>query len=257
MRKTRALEKSFFTQRPGLRNRLTDKHLSLLEKHFKQGIAAYTVQPNGDFILTHVPANYDQVGRPLLNMGLYDGHAFLITDLKQVAGTYTCGGLPGTIHQILPLGETCGKQLQSWSDQNQLPQQPHKGTVFCLRARLLPRADLQFCCNKVARVGGEEAGHPHPPCHVAVMEGSGRFLALEWMVITQSRKRFFQFHGCLWHGCEKCYPEERQKPVQQNTRQGKVISRLDTEKKPMNRKTAYELTLQRTQSLLQGGLQGG
>ena len=32
MRKTRELEKSFFTQRPGLRNRLTDKHLSLLEK---------------------------------------------------------------------------------------------------------------------------------------------------------------------------------------------------------------------------------
>ena len=91
MRKTCELEKAFFTQRPGLRNRLTDKHLSLLENHFKQGIAAYTVQPNGDFILTHVPANYDQVGRPLLNMGLYDGHAFLITDLKQVAGTYTCG----------------------------------------------------------------------------------------------------------------------------------------------------------------------
>ena len=91
MRKTCELENSFFIQRPGLRNRLTDNHLSLLEKHFKQGIAAYTVQPNGDFILTHVPANYDQVGRPLLNMGLYDGHAFLITDLKQVAGTYTCG----------------------------------------------------------------------------------------------------------------------------------------------------------------------
>ena len=91
MRKTRELEKDFFTQRPGLRNWLTDKHLSLLEKHFKQGIAAYTVQLNGDFILTHVPANYDQVGRPLLNMGLYYGHAFLITDLKQVAGTYTCG----------------------------------------------------------------------------------------------------------------------------------------------------------------------
>ena len=53
MRKTRELENSFFTQRPDLRNRLTDKHLSLLEKHFKQGIAAYTVQPNNDFLLTH------------------------------------------------------------------------------------------------------------------------------------------------------------------------------------------------------------
>ena len=41
--------------------------------------------------------------------------------------------------------------------------------------------------------------------------------------------------------------------MQQNTRQGKVISRLDTEKKPMNRKTAYELTLQRTRSLRKEG----
>ena len=69
----------------------------------------------------------------------------------------------------------------------------------------------------------------------------------------QESKTVFQFHGCLWHGCEKCYPEERQKPVQQKTRQGKVIPRLDTEKKPMNRKTAYELTLQRTQSLRKEG----
>ena len=78
MRKTRELEEAFFAQRPGLRNRLTDKHLPLLEKHFKQGIAAYTVQPNGEFVLTHLPANYDKVGRPVLIMGLYDGHAFLI-----------------------------------------------------------------------------------------------------------------------------------------------------------------------------------
>ena len=78
MRKTRELEKSFFAQRPGLRNRLTDKHLPLLERHFKHGIAAYTVQPNGDFVLTHLPANYDQVGRSVLTMGLYAGHAFLI-----------------------------------------------------------------------------------------------------------------------------------------------------------------------------------
>ena len=63
----------------------------------------------------------------------------------------------------------------------------------------------------------------------------------------------FQFHGCLWHGCEKCYPEERQKPVQQKTRQGKVIPRLDTEKQPVSRKTAYELTLLRTQFLRKEG----
>ena len=85
------------------------------------------------------------------------------------------------------------------------------------------------------------------------MEVSGRFLVLKWMVITRSRKRFFQFHGCLWHGCEKCYPEDRQGLVLQKTRQGKVIPRLDTQKQPMSRKTAYELTLLRTQFLRKDG----
>ena len=45
MRQTRELAETFFAQHPGLRNRLTDRHLPLLEKRFKQGIAAYTVQP--------------------------------------------------------------------------------------------------------------------------------------------------------------------------------------------------------------------
>ena len=231
--------------------RLTDKHLSLLEKHFKQGIAAYTVQPNGDFILTHIPANYDQVGIPLLNMGLYYGHAFLITDLKQVAGTYTCGECQARFTHLV-IWRECGKQLQPWSDQNQLSQQPHKGTVFCLRARFLPGTDLQFCCNKVARVEAKNRGiHIH---HARCGHGGERkILGARVDGYHQESKTVFQFHGCLWHGCEKCYPEERQKPVQQKTRQGKVIPRLDTEKKPMNRKTAYELTLQRTQSLRKEG----
>ena len=41
--------------------------------------------------------------------------------------------------------------------------------------------------------------------------------------------------------------------MQQKTRQGKVIPRLDTEKQPLSRQTAYELTLLRTQFLRKEG----
>ena len=37
IRKTKELAETFFAKRPGLRNRLTDKHIPLLEEHFKQG----------------------------------------------------------------------------------------------------------------------------------------------------------------------------------------------------------------------------
>ena len=252
MRKTRELEKSFFTQRPDLRNRLTDKHLSLLEKHFKQGIAAYTVQPNNDFLLTHVPANYDQVGRPLLNMGLYAGHSFLITDLKQVAGTYTCGECQArftqSCHLVRHAANNCSRgqtKINCLNNRIKAPSSSYERAFY-------PEQTCSFVAIKWLEWEAKKRGiHIH---HARCGHGGERqILGARVDGYHQESKTVFQFHGCLWHGCEKCYPENRQGLVQQNTRQGKVISRLDDQKKPMNRKTAYELTLQRTQFLRKNG----
>ena len=252
MRKTRELEKSFFTQRPDLRNRLTDKHLSLLEKHFKQGIAAYEVQPNGDFILTHVPANYDQVGIPLLNMGLYYGHAFLITDLKQVANTYTCGECQARFTQSCHLARHVANNCSRGQTKINCLNNRIKAPSSAYERAFYPEQTCSFVAIKWLEWEAKNRGiHIH---HARCGHGGERkILGARVDGYHQESKTVFQFHGCLWHGCEKCYPEDRQKPVQQNTRQGKVIPRLDTEKKPMNRKTAYELTLQRTQSLRKEG----
>ena len=252
MRKTRELEKSFFTQRPDLRNRLTDKHLSLLEKHFKQGIAAYEVQPNGDFILTHVPANYAQVGIPLLNMGLYYGHAFLITDLKQVANTYTCGDCQARFTQSCHLARHVANNCSRGQTKINCLNNRIKAPFSVYERAFYPEQTCSFVAIKWLEWEAKNRGiHIH---HARCGHGGERkILGARVDGYHQESKTVFQFHGCLWHGCEKCYPEDRQKPVQQNTRQGKVISRLDTEKKPMNRKTAYELTLQRTQSLRKEG----
>ena len=252
MRKTRELENSFFTQRPDLRNRLTDKHLSLLEKHFKQGIAAYEVQLNGDFILTHVPANYAQVGIPLLNMGLYYGHAFLITDLKQVAGTYTCGDCQARFTRADNLVRHAANNCSRGQTKINCPNNQIKSPASTYERAFYPEHTCSFVAIKWLEWEAKNRGiHIH---HARCGHGGERkILGARVDGYHQESKTVFQFHGCLWHGCEKCYPEDRQKPVQQNTRQGKVISRLDTEKKPMNRKTAYELTLQRTQSLRKEG----
>ena len=252
MRKTRELENSFFTQRPDLRNRLTDKHLSLLEKHFKQGIAAYEVQPNGDFILTHVPANYDQVGIPLLNMGLYYGHAFLITDLKQVANTYTCGDCQARFTKACNLARHVANNCSRGQTKINCPNNHIKAPSSAYERAFYPEQTCSFVAIKWLEWEAKNRGiHIH---HARCGHGGERkILGARVDGYHQESKTVFQFHGCLWHGCKKCYPEERQKPVQQKTRQGKVIPRLDTEKKPMNRKTAYELTLQRTQFLRKNG----
>ena len=65
--------------------------LDLFEKHFKQGIAAYTVTPDRNFVLAHAPAHYDQLGRPTMTIGIFEEHAFLITDINKVTQNFTCG----------------------------------------------------------------------------------------------------------------------------------------------------------------------
>ena len=252
MRKTRELEKDFFTQHPGLRNRLTDKHLSLLEKHFKQGIAAYTVQPNGDFVLTHVPANYDQIGQPLLNMGLYDGHAFLITDLKQVAGTYTCGECQARFTRADNLARHAANHCSRGQTKITCLNNRIKAPSSAYERAFYPEQTCSFVAIKWLEWEAKKRGiHIH---HARCGHGGEReILGARVDGYHPESKTVFQFHGCLWHGCEKCYPEDRQGLVQQKTRQGKVIPRLDAQKQPMSRKTAYELTLLRTQFLRKEG----
>ena len=82
-RRTRELAQSFFAAYPKL-NLVTSQKFHLLERQFKQGIVAYSVTNDGDFVLTYTPSHYDKVSHPTMTIGLYEGHAFLITDIKKV-----------------------------------------------------------------------------------------------------------------------------------------------------------------------------
>ena len=252
MRATRALEESFFAQRPGLRNRLTDKHLPLLKKHFKQGIAAYTVQPNGDFVLTHLPANYDQVGRPVLLMGLYAGHAFLIQNLAQVARSFTCGDCQARFTKSGNLmrhitGRCSGGRTKINCPNNRIgvPDSAYEKAFY-------PEARCSFIATKWLEWEAKQRGiHIH---HARCGHGGERHI-LDARVdgYHPKTKTVFQYHGCFWHGCKQCYPQERKGLVQQRTKQGNVITRRDSQGKPMKRKDAYSLILQRTQFLRDSG----
>ena len=187
VRKTMELEKSFFTQRPGLCGRLTERHLPLLEQHFKQGIAAYTVQPNGDFILTHLPANYDRVGRPVLTMGLYAGHAFLIQDLAQVARSYTCGGCqarftkPDNLLRHIQAAALEGKPRSSARTTASSFHHLHMRKLFTPRP-------VAVSSQSNGLSGRQSSVAFTSTTLVVVMEVSGRFWVQELTVITPRRR---------------------------------------------------------------------
>ena len=89
-RRARELAQSFFATYRKL-TAITSQQFELLEKHFKQGIAAYSVTNAGDFILIHQPSHYDKVSHPMMHMGIYENHAFLIKDINKVLNNFTCG----------------------------------------------------------------------------------------------------------------------------------------------------------------------
>ena len=61
-RKSRELSQSFFATYRKL-TAVTSQQFELVEKHFKQGIAAYSVTNAGDFILIHQPSHCDKVSQ--------------------------------------------------------------------------------------------------------------------------------------------------------------------------------------------------
>ena len=89
-RRARELAQSFRATYPKLPF-ITLKKFHLLEKHFKQEIAAYSVTNAGDFVLTHTPSHYYKVSHPTMNVGIYEGHAFLILDINKASNNFTCG----------------------------------------------------------------------------------------------------------------------------------------------------------------------
>ena len=251
VRRTMELERSFFNRRPGLRGRLTEKHLPLLEQHFKQGIAAYTVQPNGDFILTHLPANYDRVGRPVLTMGLFAGHAFLVKDLAQVARSYTCANCQARFTKASNLlrhtSRCTGGQTKIVCPNNRIevPASVYEKAFY-------PEARCSFIATKWLEWEAKQRGiHIH---HARCGHGGKRhILGARVDGYHPETKTVFQYHGCFWHGCEQCYPKARGGTVARFNNQAELVVRLDSQGQPVKRKNAYDLTLMRTQFLRESG----
>ena len=242
IRRTRELAEAFFARRPGLRNRLTDKHLPLLEKHFKQGIAVYTVQPNGDFILTKLPANYDKVGKPVMTIGLYDGHAFLIRDIKKVTHNYTCGDCQARFTRARDLHRHASRCNRGQTKIN-CPNKQIWAPASAYERAFYPSNRCSFIGTKWLEWEAKQRNiHIH---HARCGHGGERYIFdVPVDGYHPETHTVFQYNGCHWHGCPKCLPTEAE---------GNDVVRRDNQGNAITRKVAYELTLARTKHLRDSG----
>ena len=155
----------------------------------------------------------------ILTIGIYEGHAFIIKDISKLSKIYAC------VH--------CRSRFtQAYSLQRHIQTCAQGKTVIECPAEKVELPQTAF----------EKAFYPK---HSSSLE-SLRWLEQEavlrerWVErapvdgYNHEAKTVFQYHGCHWHGCRKCYPHDR----------NRIITHHD-----QTRKDRFKATVERTQKL--------
>ena len=201
-RRSRELAQSFFAAYPKLPF-ITLQQFHLLQKHFKQAIAAFSVTNAGDFILTHHPSHYDKVSYPTINIGLYEGHAFLLTDINKVTNNYTCGECMARFTKSVNLNrhiKTCTRGRTNISCPGNRILAPESAFIKAFYPD--GSFEIKAICwlEYVSRQSGTHIHH-----HRCGHKGERLVVGAQVDGYHPETKTVFQYHGCHWHS----NPEQR------------------------------------------------
>ena len=239
-RRTKELAQSFRAAYPKLPF-ITLKEFHLLEKHFKQGIAVYSVTNEGDFILTHHPSHYDKVSYPTMNIGIYEGHAFLITDINKASNNYTCDDCMARFTRASDLTRHAPRCTRGRSE-IKCPENRILAPESAFEKAFYPEGSfgVKACCwlEHLSRESGKHIHHHR--C------GHGGERIVEGAHVDgyhPETKTVFPFHGCHWHGCIQCFP---------NPEQRTEVIHVDKDKET-TREFAYLKTLARSEVIRNTG----
>ena len=206
--RTRELAQSFRAAYPKLPF-ITLQEFHRLEKHFKQGIAAYSVTNEGDFILTHTPSHYNKVSHPMMNFGIYEGHAFLIIDINKVTNNFTCGKCMARFTKSCNLTRHI-KTCRRGRTEIECPENRILAPESAFEKAFYPEGGfgIKVTC-WLEHVSREAGKHIH---HHRCGHGGERIVAGAPVDGYHPKtKTVFQFHGCHWHGCIQCFPNPAQR----------------------------------------------
>ena len=92
IRQTRQIAEEFFSihEIPNKTVRIQFQHIPLIANYFNQHIIVYEVSPEGIFGLRGSFTPEEEGEHLTMTIGVYNNHAFLITDLEKAAKIYEC-----------------------------------------------------------------------------------------------------------------------------------------------------------------------
>jgi len=219
----RGLAKSFFKLRaaPNDNPKTSLDELDRVERHLNQG-AAFSdwlgirvyepVCVEGE-VVWHLRRNLPAKLTNILTIGIYEGHAFVIKDISKLARTYAC------VHWRARFTRACSLQRHA----ERCAQ--GKTVIDCPAERLeVPQTAFEkaFFPKHTAspeslRWREQEAAWRKIHIHAACGHSGERFIERAPVDGYDPKTRtVFQYHGCHWHGCRKCYPNDRDEIITHN-----------------------------------------
>ena len=243
----RELAKSFFNliATPQDCQKTSLDELDEVEKHLNKkqifkdwlGIRVYEPERMEDGeVVWHLrrkpPANLTNI----LIIGIYEEHAFYIKDISKLAKIYACVHCRSRFTQACHLQrhtQTCsqGKTvIECPAEKVELPQTAFEKAFYPKQSsspESLRWLEKESALRKI---------HIH---HAACGHGGERWVERAPVDgYNHETKTVFQYHGCHWHGCRKCYPYDR----------NRIITHHD-----QTREDRFKATVERTQNLRAAG----
>ena len=215
-----------------------------VERHLNQGapfsdwfgIRVYEPERTEGELVWHLRRNPPAKLTNILTIGIYEGHAFFIKDISKLARTYACVHCRSRFTQACSLQrhtERCsqGKTvIDCPAEKVEAPQTSFEKTFF-------PKNQVS---HESLRWLEGEAKRRKIHIHHAMCGHRGERWVERSPVdgYNHETKTVFQYHGCHWHGCRKCYPNDRNKIITHNNQ---------------TREDRYKVTVKRTEALRAAG----
>ena len=218
----RELAKSFYklSARPDDVGETSLDELDSVERHLnknaplKDWFGIHVYEPERRFdgeILWYLRRNPPAKLKNILTICIYKGHAFVITDITKLAKTYACVHCRDRFTRV--------GNLQRHS---QICSQG-KTIIVCTGERVeAPKSSFakvffpqHFASQESIRWLEQEAKQRKMYVHHA-MCGHGGERWVERAPVdgyNHETKTVFQYHGCHWHGCIRCFPNDRHRII--------------------------------------------
>ena len=150
----------------------------------------------------------------ILTIGIYEGHAFYIKDISKIAKVYVCVHCRSRSTQACSLQRHVKKcaegktVIECPAEKVELPQ-----TVFEQAFYPKHSSSPESLC-WLEKESAFRKIHIH---HAVCGHGGERYVESAPVDgYNHETKTVFQYHGCYWHGCRKCFPHDRNRIITHN-----------------------------------------